>query len=40
VASTNTNGVTGPISFDQNGDTTNKAITLYTVSGGKWITKA
>jgi branched-chain amino acid transport system substrate-binding protein len=40
VAGTNTNGVTGAIAFDQNGDTTNKAITLYTVSGGKWITKA
>jgi branched-chain amino acid transport system substrate-binding protein len=40
VASTNTQGVTGGISFDSKGDTTNKAITLYTVQGGKWITKA
>ncbi|MDR3685902.1 MAG: branched-chain amino acid ABC transporter substrate-binding protein [Coriobacteriia bacterium] len=40
VAATNMVGVTGPIAFDKNGDTTNKAITLYTVSGGKWITKA
>jgi len=40
VASTNTNGVTGAIAFDSNGDTTNKAITLYTVQGGKWATKA
>ena len=40
VAATNTTGVTGAISFDSTGDTTNKAITLYTVQGGKWITKA
>jgi branched-chain amino acid transport system substrate-binding protein len=40
VAGTNTTGVTGAIAFDKNGDTTNKAITLYTVQGGKWITKA
>ena len=40
VAATNLVGVTGPIAFDKNGDTTNKAITLYQVSGGKWITKA
>jgi branched-chain amino acid transport system substrate-binding protein len=32
----NGEGVTGTISFDANGDTTNKAITLYTVQGGKW----
>jgi len=40
VAATDMTGVTGHISFDKSGDTTNKAITLYTVSGGKWITKA
>jgi branched-chain amino acid transport system substrate-binding protein len=40
VAATNTNGVTGPIAFDSKGDTTNKAITLYTVQGGAWVTKA
>ena len=40
VAATNLVGVTGPIASDKNGDTTNKAITLYQVSGGKWITKA
>jgi branched-chain amino acid transport system substrate-binding protein len=37
VAATNTEGVTGTISFDQKGDTTNKAITLYTVKGGAWV---
>ncbi len=40
VAATNTQGVTGPISFDAQGDTTNKAITLYTVQNGAWVTKA
>jgi len=30
-------GITGDIAFDANGDTTNKAITLYTVKGGAWI---
>jgi branched-chain amino acid transport system substrate-binding protein len=40
VAATNTQGVTGAIAFDANGDTTNKAITLYTVTAGKWATKA
>ena len=38
VAKTNTTGVTGAISFDPKGDTTNKAITLYVVKGGKWAT--
>ncbi len=36
VAATNTEGVTGAISFDENGDTTNKAITLYVVKNGAW----
>ena len=40
VAAANTTGVTGPIAFDSKGDTTNKAITLYTVQGGAWVTKA
>lgn len=40
VAETNADGVTGKIAFDENGDTTNKAITLYTVQGGAWVTKA
>lgn len=40
VADTNTEGVTGKITFDSSGDTTNKAITLYVVQGGKWATKS
>lgn len=30
-------GATGPVSFDEFGDTTNKVITVYKVSGGKWV---
>lgn len=37
VAATNTDGVTGAISFDENGDTTNKAITTYQVQSGAWV---
>jgi branched-chain amino acid transport system substrate-binding protein len=40
VADTKTTGVTGEIAFDSKGDTTNKAITLYVIEGGKWNTKA
>jgi len=40
VAATKVTGVTGEIAFDATGDTTNKAISLYVVSGGKWTTKA
>jgi branched-chain amino acid transport system substrate-binding protein len=29
-------GVTGHVSFDQYGDTTNKQLTMYKVEGGKW----
>lgn len=36
VAATDTEGITGAISFDENGDTTNKAITLYVVKDGAW----
>jgi branched-chain amino acid transport system substrate-binding protein len=38
VAAFNGTGVTGQISFDPTGDTTNKVITLYTVKGGAWTT--
>jgi len=34
VAKTNVEGVTGKIQFDKNGDTTNKAITVYRVEKG------
>lgn len=37
VAATNLEGITGAIAFDENGDTTNKAITLYTVRNGEWV---
>ena len=40
VAATKAPGVTGEIAFDPKGDTTNKAISLYVVQGGKWATKA
>ena len=36
VAATNAEGVTGAIAFDENGDTTNKAITTYQVKSGAW----
>ncbi|MGW4693816.1 branched-chain amino acid ABC transporter substrate-binding protein [Kitasatospora cineracea] len=29
-------GVTGPVSFDEYGDTTNKQLTVYSVQGGAW----
>lgn len=32
-------GVTGPVSFDQYGDTTNTMMTAYQVDGGKWVSK-
>jgi branched-chain amino acid transport system substrate-binding protein len=37
VAKTSTEGVTGKIAFDKNGDTTNKAITVYRIEGGKFV---
>ncbi len=40
AATDNSKCVTGPVTFSTTGDTTNKAITLYIVSGGKWTTKA
>ncbi|MFI8823144.1 branched-chain amino acid ABC transporter substrate-binding protein [Streptomyces sp. NPDC053431] len=30
-------GVTGKVSFDEYGDTTNKQLTVYKVQGGKWV---
>ena len=29
-------GATGPVAFDENGDSTNTVLTVYQVSGGKW----
>lgn len=30
-------GVTGPVSFDEFGDPTNKAVTVYRIEGGKFV---
>lgn len=32
-------GVTGPVSFDEFGDTTNTLMTAYQVDGGAWVSK-
>lgn len=32
-------GVTGPVAFDEFGDTTNTMMTAYQVDGGKWASK-
>lgn len=37
VADSNFEGVTGTVSFDEKGDTNNKAVTLYTVKDGAWV---
>jgi branched-chain amino acid transport system substrate-binding protein len=37
VGKTDMSGVTGHISFDQYGDTTNKVLTVYKVTDGKWV---
>jgi branched-chain amino acid transport system substrate-binding protein len=36
VAATEKEGVTGRVAFDENGDTLNKAITVYRVEDGEW----
>jgi branched-chain amino acid transport system substrate-binding protein len=36
VAATDFEGVTGKVAFDANGDTVNKAITVYKVTSGAW----
>ncbi|MFJ5924253.1 ABC transporter substrate-binding protein [Kitasatospora sp. NPDC092948] len=36
MAKVNFAGVTGQVSFDQYGDTTNKQLTVYSVKGGEW----
>lgn len=41
VAKTSFEGVSGAVAFDENGDTTNKAITIYTVGAdGMWAPAA
>jgi branched-chain amino acid transport system substrate-binding protein len=37
VAATDFEGVTGKVAFDANGDTVNKAITVYRVESGAWV---
>ena len=37
VAASNFEGATGPVAFDEFGDTTNKVITLYKVVDGAWV---
>lgn len=37
VQGTDFTGVTGHVSFDQYGDTTNKVLTVYKVQGGAWV---
>ena len=37
VQNTKVDGVTGSVSFDQFGDTTNKLLTVYKVEGGAWV---
>ena len=37
MASVKFDGATGPVAFDEFGDTTTKIITAYKVEGGKWV---
>ena len=39
MASVSFDGATGKVAFDKFGDTVTKVITVYKVSGGKWITE-
>jgi branched-chain amino acid transport system substrate-binding protein len=36
MSSVSFNGVTGQVSFDKYGDTTNKVLTMYKIAGGTW----
>ncbi|MEV6607113.1 branched-chain amino acid ABC transporter substrate-binding protein [Kutzneria sp. NPDC051319] len=36
IGSYTASGATGPVGFDQYGDSTNKVLTVYQVSGGDW----
>lgn len=36
VQKTNFEGLTGKLSFDEYGDTTNKQLTVYQVKNGEW----
>jgi branched-chain amino acid transport system substrate-binding protein len=37
VQATDVEGATGPVAFDQYGDTTNKVLTVYTVEGDEFV---
>jgi len=37
VAASNFEGVTGNVSFDEKGDTTNKVVSIYVVKDGAWV---
>lgn len=37
VSAASFEGVTGPVSFDANGDTNNKIVSLYKVDNGAWV---
>ena len=39
VQAVNASGVTGPLAFDNFGDTRNKVVTLYRVEGGVFVPK-
>lgn len=39
VSKVSFDGVTGPVAFDEFGDTTNTMMTAYQVNGGKWTSK-
>jgi branched-chain amino acid transport system substrate-binding protein len=36
VGEYNAEGATGKVAFDEFGDSTNKVLTVYQVTGGKW----
>ncbi len=37
IGSVKFDGATGPVAFDEFGDTTTKVLTVYKVTGGKWV---
>jgi branched-chain amino acid transport system substrate-binding protein len=39
MADVSFDGATGAVAFDENGDTTNRLLTVYEVEGGAWVAK-
>jgi branched-chain amino acid transport system substrate-binding protein len=37
LADVSFDGVTGPVSFDEFGDTNNKVLTVYVIKNGKYV---